>query len=210
MCNKLNFLSQIKKSLYACKENLKDEKGQLTLYALLLSMMLLCYTLFIIIKCQRTHLELKTRLQTYQCLHTLDVETSSYIKGMGNLNKAIWLAHKAIFIPATSAQAQKTHQALILIQDVFHFSYLKNILKTEQCSLAQKTSYATKIPYKTEAILFLKHEFDGTVSLQNKEWETWILALQKQKVLFALKAKYKVDGKFSSKSQFEVSEETAY
>lgn len=204
MPKKALFLRRIKKSPFILKENLKGIKGQLTLYALLLSMMLICYTLFIILKCGRTHLELKGRLQAYQCFHSLDVSQSQYIKYMSRLNVAVWTSHKLSMLP----KMKSLHQSLILAEDALHFSYLKKTLTNKNCRLDQSAAYATKLPYRTRLIIFLEHKADGTVTANNKEWQTWLLALKKKEPLFLLKGKYKLEGDFTSESKLEVKEET--
>lgn len=204
MSKKAIFLQRLKRSLFISKENLIGTKGQLTLYALLLSMMLICYTLFIILKCAQTHQELKGRLQAYQCFHALDVNQAQYIKYMSRLNMAVWTSHKLSMFP----QAKTLHQSLILAQDALHFSYLKKTLKNESCRLDQSAAYATKLPYRTRLIIFLEHKIDGTVTVNNKEWQTWLLALKTKEPFFLLKGTYKLEGDFTSSSKLKVTEET--
>ena len=117
---------------------------------------------------------------------------------------AIWTSHKLSMFP----QMKTLHQSLIYAQDALHFSYLKKILKNDNCRLDQSAAYATKLPYRTRLFIFLEHKADGTVTVNKKEWQTWLLALKKKDPLFLLKGTYKLEGDFTSESKLKVIEET--
>lgn len=188
----------------------KDNSGQVTFLALLLCMMLLSYAIFIILKCQKTSLEIQTRLQSYQCFHYLDVETSNYIRSMGYFNKALWLNHKLMLVPATAAEAKMAQEALIGLQQLLHFSYVKNLSSNRFCDLTQSSSYVTKIPYRTRLVLWLERDIDGTVPLAHKDWTVWILSASKQKTYFALQGDYKIKNLFSTQTSLEAKEVKAF
>lgn len=203
---KVIFQRPTKKSPYIFKGIWKDESGQITFVGLLISMMLLTYAVSIILKCQKNSKEIKQRFQTYQCFHYLDVETSNYVHSMGNLNKAIWVNHKLIFIPATSAQAKVTQKTLTALQQIIHLSYVKNLVANSYCNLEQSSSYVKNLPYRSKLSFLLERKQDGTVPLAHKEWTVWMADDIKNKNTFALLGSYKIEDAFSSRTSLKTQE----
>lgn len=116
----------------------------------------------------------KIRSKTLLCLKETHLSKTSYIKTMGRFNRAISAAFAARFIPPLAPYAKAVHKSTMRLQQIYHFSILKNPIKFKFCPSLIKLSYFKTLPYKTRGKIFLLRRLDGTVPIREPKWREYI------------------------------------
>lgn len=175
-----------------------NKNGQVTLLALTFSLFLIAFTLLIILKSQKTSRLIQYRTETYLCAQKLDIEVSHYTKKMAVLNSQILIAYQLKINPVTAKEGIILHQTLLALEQVLHFSFLKNITTNKKCSDENILFYVKSLPYKTRGIITLVRDFDGTTQITSNKWSTWIYEKRLGDLNFLISTKYLLKNKFSS------------
>lgn len=198
---RLQFISETKKTL---------KKGNISLMAAIMTLMLSALLLFFATKNKIELNESRYRKKSYLCFHSLNIETNNYIKSMGRFNLAIRTAFIATRSGVAAIPARLAFESLVKIRNVRHFYYIKSLIKNSHCPLSIiENDYLKKLPYKTNQSFSLDTNYDETSILRANQW-TILLYLRpngiRLKNSFALKAEYDLKSAFSTNYNLKTSE----
>jgi hypothetical protein len=150
----------------------QNEKGSITLIAILFTLMISALLMFFALKNKVELKEVQYRSDSYLCFHSLNIETEKYIKDISNFNITLRALYAAQFAPNATAAARALFQATTAMRDSRHFFYVKNLLYNHYCKdKAESLSYLKHIPYETSSSLFLQTNIDETTKLKAREWK---------------------------------------
>jgi len=147
---------------------MSNQNGSSTILMVMLTMFLSLFFLYSIEHAKNNLLSNRSRAKAYLCMKTQLGQVATYSKRMEQFNSAIALTFKLQVIPKVKA----LHQTLVYSQQLYHFSFVKNLAQKGPCHFTQRLSFFKNLPYKTHARLLLKRKVNGAaVKEDKKSWQ---------------------------------------
>lgn len=184
------------------------QQGNISLISVILVLAIFSGYINSLFELKNNHLSIKNRLKLYLCFKYLNKATKKYIKRMNAYNGVIQVTNAMKLNPKTTAAAQTTQKLTIVLQNLYHLSYVKKIISNRYCTSTQPFFYIKKIPYQTKTLFKLQRGPDKTTELRKKKWQVYLtFPVKKLKKISAtkkitLKAQFKVKSKYSLKVSF--------
>jgi hypothetical protein len=171
----------------------KNNKGNITLVALVGMLLLSSLAVIHVWRLQKHRRDIKNRNQVYLCFKYLGKTTKDHLEAMATLNLTIRTAFIGTLSPEPSTQtAMRTlWNTSKLAQELLHISYLKNLSRNDFCKSTQSLEYVMRYPFKRSGII-LSRLPDGTVPLKYKEWTVRIMSKT-----IVLQGRYKMTSAFN-------------
>lgn len=187
----------------------KNDKGNISLAAAALTVILSALLLFFVTKMKLEFKEALYRKESYLCFHYLNIETQNYIKEMSRFNWSLRTAFAARNTVVNGVEGEVIFKALTLARNARHFYYLKKLAKNRFCQIPETLSYLRNLPLKIQNTGALETNVDETSIVRQNKWS--YLYYKKPdgirlKKSFCLKAEVQMEGAFSPKSSFQTSE----
>jgi len=172
------------KKLQRIKDNemLRNNKGTILPIAFLLTLLVLAFASGSLVKNLILYRKLQFRNKAYLCTQDTVRLVQRYYTVQSRLNRGIQVAYwtKTIAkLPAIYAAAEATHQTLILTQQIYHLSYLKNVAKSKYCNWKNTGQFVISTPVKLVVSTLLKRDFDGSIFFRDK-WKSYLLFTAKE------------------------------
>jgi hypothetical protein len=191
------------------RELLISPKGNISLSAALLTVVLSLLLLFYLIKMKTEYNEALYRKNSYLCTYYMNNITKKYISEMALFNWSLRTAFLTKASLITSATSEVIWKGLVITRNILHFNYLRKLTKNKFCQLPQTLSYLKNTPYKITKIFNLETNIDETSIQREKEWVTATYLLPnaiRLKKSFCLKTIWHLQSSFSKKSSHQVEE----
>ena len=186
-----------------------NEKGNISLVAALMTVLLSFLLLFFVTKMKLNFQESLYRKDSYLCVKFLNTKTEKYISEMVHFN---WLLRSAFIVVNSgmaTVEAQGILKTLTIVRNLSHFNYLKKIGLNHYCQSHEVLSYIKNIPFKTQPTLALTTNLDQTVILRQNKWTLYYYKLPngiRIKKSFCLKSSFLVESEFFPKTNYSTIE----
>lgn len=187
---------------------INNQKGSISLIALIIIPFLLLLTLSVINTLQTNFLEMRNRAETYLCMNYQNKITADYLKTMANMNKVIVAAFASSHLPPpVGPKAKIALEILAQSQNLYHVSFLKKKTTYKYCKLPMHISYLKTSPYKTNGTLFfLKRNLNRSAELKEEKWTNYIISKNLRREKIILKTDFYVSSSFTTKIKFQTQE----
>lgn len=187
-----------------------SQKGNITILAAALTVMISALFLFFLQKNSIELKEAKFRKESYLCMSYLNGETAKYIKAMTKFN---WL-FRTLFVSyaagINTAQVKMAIESAKIARQTRHLYYLKVLSRNKYCSSPEMgASYLRNLPYQTNKIITLKTQMDETLIIGKNQWHTTIIKSPKGirlKNAFCLQTNFTLQSTFSSELKISTEE----
>lgn len=191
------------------KKHHKD--GNVFITAALLTVMISALLYFYLSKFTLELKEANYRKESYLCFNSLNIETENYIYDMTKLNWLLRTSFIAMGTGVLTPKAKVAFEALKKARDARHLYYLKTLARNKQCPSINinQISYLKNLPFKTQKIILLETNIDGTTILRSQKWDIIQylppsgIRLQKS---FCLKSSWSAEGEFEPNLKVETEE----
>ncbi len=176
----------------------KNQDGNITLMAILLTLMVSALLMFFTVKDKIELDEARYRKDSYLCFEYLNNETEFYIEDMSKFNALLRTLYAAQFAPHATAAAKVAFETAVVARNARHFYYIKVLLKNKWCKdSSESLSYIKNFPYEINLAFILQTNIDQTTILKAKSWTVTHYKNPtgiRPKNSFCLKAEMKVSG----------------
>lgn len=188
----------------------KNQDGNITLVAVLFTMMISALLMFFALKNKVELNEARYRKDSYLCFKYLNVETENYIKDMSKINISLRVLYAAKFAPDATGAAHAAFEVAKVVRNSRHVYYIKNLLKNSYCKeVTSSLSYIKNFPYEINAALILQTNFDETTILKAHKWTVTHFKNPsgiRLKNSFCLEARMEAQSEFFPKFKIKTSE----
>ena len=149
----------------------RNDKGNITLMAILLTLMVSALMMFFTVKDKVELDEARYRKDSYLCFEYLNNQTEFYIDDMSKFNALLRTLYSAMFAPHATAAAKAAFDTAVITRNARHFYYVKNLLKNKWCKDASESaSYIKNFPYEINLAFILQTNIDETTKLKAEKW----------------------------------------
>ena len=149
----------------------RNDKGNITLMAVLLTLMLSALMMFFTVKDKVELDEARYRKDSYLCFEYLNNQTEFYIEDISKFNILLRTLYAAMFAPQATAAAKAAFETAVITRNARHFYYFKILLKNKWCKDASESaSYLKNFPYELGVAFILKTNIDETTQLKAQSW----------------------------------------
>jgi hypothetical protein len=200
------FVAQTKKLL---KSPNNDEKGNISLTAAVLTVLLSLLLLFFITKMKIDYREAVYRKESYLCFHYMNRQTEKYIKEMAIFNWSLSAAFAAQSSGVATAEAVEVFKALTIVRNIRHFYYLKKLASNKYCHVPETYSYLKNTPFRIQVNLALITNIDETSIMRQKKWSYQYYKIPtgiRLKKSFCLKSEFQMQDVYFPNASYTSSE----
>jgi hypothetical protein len=191
------------------KSLLKNEKGNISLTAAVLTALLSLLLLFYVTKMKIEYREALYRKDSYLCLRFINEQTKNYITEMAIFNWALRAAFAAQGSIIATAEAVEVFKGLTIARNIRHFYYLAKLSRNKYCHLPETAFYLKNTPFKIKSNLSLLTNIDETTIMRQKKWTYMYYqnpAGIRLKKSFCLKSEFQMEDVFIPKTTYTSSE----
>ncbi len=177
-----------------------NNKGNISLTASVMTLLLSLLLLFFVSKMKIEYQEALYRKESYICLRYMNRETEKYINKMAIFNLSLRTAFIASGSGIASIQSAEIFKALVILRNAYHLYYLKKITINNFCNPLETISYLKNFPFKIQTNSTLATNVDETSILRNKKWSYFFYKYPKGirlKKSFCLKSNFTMKNEFS-------------
>lgn len=149
----------------------KNQDGNITLMAILLTLMVSALLMFFTVKNKVELNEARYRKDSYLCFEYLNNETEFYIEDISKFNALLRTLYAAQFAPQATAAAKAAFETAVIARNVRHFYYIKLLFKNKWCKdVTESASYLKNFPYEMNLAFLLQTNIDETTKLKAQSW----------------------------------------
>lgn len=161
-----------KQSRFIEETRKSHKRGNITIIAALLTVMISGLLYFFAVKFKVELKEARYRKDSYLCFTYLNVQTENYFSDMVKFNWALRTAFAATFSIIGTAEAKVAWEGLKIARNARHFYYIKNLKFNKYCKEKISTlTYLHKLPFETNKAFILSTEIDGSAKLKEEQWK---------------------------------------
>lgn len=182
------------------RELIAPSKGNISLTAAILTVILSSLLLFYVSKMKTEYTEAVYRKDSYLCAAYLNIQTEKYIKEMSIFNLSLRAAFLARSSVISGVSGEVVWKGLTLSRNIRHFNYMRKISKNKFCLLPETVSYLTNTPFKIQKTLNLETNIDETSIVRENQWTYTYYKKPKGirlKKSFCLKSTFEIENAFT-------------
>lgn len=185
------------------RELIAPSKGNISLTAAILAVILSSMLFFYVNKMKIEYAEALYRNDSYLCSRYLNTQTEKYIKEMSIFNWSLRAAFAAKFTVISGVPGEVIWKGLIISRNIRHFNYIRKLSKNRFCHLPETLSYLTNTPFKIQKNLSLETNIDETSIVGENQWTYTYYKVPKGirlKRSFCLRSTFQIENAFTPKT----------